>query len=358
MPEILFWPQFAYAGEENTIDATYQHLLSISPDLLSILIGPLLVAILPIALSFFLNWKTGRKIKRFEYSDSRSEYVTRSRFDKEIDCIQDLSMNLLVLIQDTKRIVQLVKTKEAEAIEENETTVISEVAREWELQHEEVVRSIGKAAPFLNYLDLHNSSIPYCGVSRKEGASSCEEGASEKESNDGKKTLIEKSCICASKTEAEGGEKYKCPACREHAANLALIGIQSSLDGSMYIEYLKGSIADIAKTESEKVGKNLYHRACEILLLCEYAKQEKDLGCVRPAGSCSGNAGSPHEYRTYLDCRYARFINCAYCRLNAIEYGRESWRKKNKEEGDKLKNWRARKREEKMKKYDQRCPYR
>lgn len=209
----------------------------------------------------------------------------------------------------------------------------------------------------MNYLDLHNSSVPYCGVSRKGGDSSCEGGEPADQNGCGEKAPIKKSCTCASKTEAEGGEEYKCPGCREHAANLILVDIQSSFDSSMYIEYLKKDIAGIAKSESEKVGKNLYHRACEILLFCEYARQEKDLGCIRPAGSCVGNAGSPYEYRTYLDCRYARFVNCAYCRLNAIEYGRESLREKNKREDDKLNRRRARKREEKMSKYDQRCPY-
>lgn len=148
MLSFLLNPQVAYASEGNAVNATYQHVLSISPDLLSILVGPLAVAILPIALSFFLNWKTGRKIKRLEYSDSRSEYVTRSRFDKEIDCIQDLFMNLLVLIQETKRIVRLSKAEEAETMEENEAAALNGAAHEWELQHEEVIKSIGKAAPF------------------------------------------------------------------------------------------------------------------------------------------------------------------------------------------------------------------
>lgn len=354
---LLLSPQLAYASEVTSYDATYQHVLSISPDLLSILIGPLVVAILPIVLSFLLNWKTDRKIKRLEYSDNRSEYVTRRRFDKEINCIQDLSMNLLVLIQETKRIVQLSKVAKIEARGEVQAAALNNAAQEWELQHERVIRSIGKAAPFLNYLDLQNSSVPYCGVSRKERSCSDEEGESANRDSGKEKPSIEKSCMSMKGATTGEGGKAQCHECDKLAADLLLIDIQSRFDGSMYIEYLKGSPREDAGAEAKKVGKNLYHRACEILLFCEYAKREKDLSCIQPPKNCVGNAGSPHEYRTYLDCRYARFVNCAYCRLNTIEYGRESLRKKNKEEDDKLKHRRARKKEEKMSKYDQRCPY-
>lgn len=356
--------QIAYANDNRQFDLTGQFTLSTAPDLLSLLIIPLIIAVIPIVVSFVLDYRTNERIKKSEYSSSRSEYVTRNRFDKEIDCIQSLSMNLLVLIQKTKRVVALSKVANAEVVEVEKPEILSgpaevgqpsnleEAIWEWETQHEKVIRSIGKAAPFLNYLNLDDSSIPYCGVSRQRSTSS-DTGCRAEEGDCGaSRPSIDKACMCSEKKQEE--KYFDNDASRD---DLALIEIQSSSDDSLFIDYLKVSPTDGAKGEAKRVGKNLYNRACEILLFCEYAKRTNDLGCIRIAGDCNGGAGSPHEYRTYLDCRYARFVNCAYCRLNAIEFGREGLRKRNKREHEKRTQPRAIMEENKMRQFDQRCPY-
>lgn len=51
----LLNPQIVYANDGGAVGKTYHHVLPILPGLLSILIGPLLVAVIPIELSCFLS---------------------------------------------------------------------------------------------------------------------------------------------------------------------------------------------------------------------------------------------------------------------------------------------------------------
>lgn len=110
--------------------------------------------------------------------------------------------------------------------------------------------------------------------------------------------------------------------------------------------------------------KNLYQRACEILMFCRYFHENPNEmnACIRSHNDqpCRGSLGSPHLYRSYLDCRYERFINCAYCRLNMIEYGRKSLRKKNKKDQKEKKYGKCNIRKffaSNNSNYDQECPY-
>lgn len=89
------------------------------------------------------------------YGIKRSEYVTTKRFDKEIESIQDLSEKLLVLIQATK-----------DHKFSNSKTIVTD--KSWEEAASDALSSLGKAAPFLNYLDTSASCEIFCGVARKD----------------------------------------------------------------------------------------------------------------------------------------------------------------------------------------------
>lgn len=275
------------------------------------------VVLLPIIISTFANLITTKKLKRHSYGQSRSEYVTRARFDKEIDCIQDLSAKLLLLIQMAKSYL-------------SEDYVVDR--ERWNQQRDEALVSLGKSAPFLNYLDTYNSNQPYCGVATKKGVEPHMHQNSRNNSLDNCENSLEKHCPC----NLSGSETR------------ILSSIQKSSIDSLYIDI----------PELKLRNSNLYQRACEIIMLCEHAFQTGDTSCVKTEANCVCRASksSNHEYRTYLDCRYERFVDCAYCRLNTIEYGRESIRKNNKRAQRKLRGLRKW-REEIMCDYDQSCPY-
>lgn len=256
------------------------------------------VLVIPLVVSFIFNLSRKKHSADVGYLNNRSEYVTRSRFDREIESIQNLSRTLLVLIQ---------ATKDSETIDDSR----------WEKYHRRALNAIGDAAPFLNYLDLSNNSQPYCGVAKKNRIPSSEQCQSNSDSYSKEKSdkSPQKNCPCLSTDTCHLG------------SDITLQHIQEISVDSLYID-----MPEFAQYRP----KNLYQRACEILMFCRYFHEnpnEMDI-CIRSHNDqpCHGSLGSPHLYRSYLDCRYERFIDCAYCRLNMIEYGRKSLRKKNKRE--------------------------
>lgn len=313
MIEMLFNIPYAYADGDEPVRIILE-----SENLVSqlmrdpwILVSYLaIIVVLPVIVTLIADRVTQKMQSSEGYVGNRSEYVTRARFDKEINCVQELSRNLLLLIQETKACSKIPSP-------ENNA--------KWGKCRLELIKSIGDAAPFLNYLDLSDENGVYCGVKRKAGEAktdSSKEGVTAANCQD---PLFEKQCAC-----------------------------KNSADNAHPKVVLTDSICGIPNADKNN-PKNLYTRACEILALCERTHSSNDFSCMQ-TGECRGNSSSPFEYETYLDCRYARFVNCAYCRLNAIEYGRKSLRKKNRR--DKRRGhfpWRLW--ENHMANFDQECPY-
>lgn len=301
-------PAYADTSSEQGVDP----LITLLHDPLALTLYAVFILIIPIIVTSITTIAINRIEHSRGYEKNRSEYITHKRFDREIAGIQDLSENLLILIQITKSLIR---------------SPVYSSKDEWLNQRKKVIALIGKSAPFLNYLDLSNGSVPYCGVSKKH---LMKEENKEGDSQENTQNIKEaKRCVCR----------------EDFNESISLRDSQLSSPDSLY--------RDI---NSEKVtyGKNLYHRACEILMLCEISQRMNTLACIRKdKDDCYGNSSSPHEYQTYLDCRYERFINCAYCRLNMIEYGRKSLRKKNKKD----RRWWRKQWKKHERHFDQKCPY-
>ena len=220
--------------------------------------------------TLFLGWpiaySIARRKSRREYEYKRSEYVTRNIFKKEFSDICDMARELHRLIYATKTINP----------NRNKNENLTECSCQYYESKQRVEDLLSSAALSLFYTDEYGCA--YCGVDTNKNS-----------------------------------ENYK-PLC------------------SRLFPFASAQLPESLNAIAKVPNKNLYVRAIEIYLLC-VCIVEKNLDLdYQPLGEkrCSAALGCDvRNQLDYLDCRYSRFLNCAKCRIRAIEMGTKDTQRRN-----------------------------